>query len=69
MTTIDFITALFCQVDDHLSAVPKHPEVPLRPRAVGPVGLRPACTGVGNRALSRWCTRDDRALCPQLGLP
>jgi len=24
-TTIEFITVLFCQVDDHLSAIPKHP--------------------------------------------
>jgi len=27
-TTIDFITALFCQVDDHLAVLPKHPEGP-----------------------------------------
>ena len=24
-TTIEFITALFCQVDDQLSGLPKHP--------------------------------------------
>jgi hypothetical protein len=28
-TTIEFITALFCQVDDHLSGLPKHPEAHL----------------------------------------
>jgi hypothetical protein len=27
-TTSDFITALFCQVDDQLSGLPKHPEGP-----------------------------------------
>ena len=27
--TIDFITALFCQVDDHLAGLPKHPEAHL----------------------------------------
>jgi hypothetical protein len=25
-TTIEFITALFCQVDDQLAGLPKHPE-------------------------------------------
>jgi len=28
-TTIEFITALFCQVDDHLAGLPKHPEAHL----------------------------------------
>jgi hypothetical protein len=31
MTTIDFITALFCQVDDCLSGLPKHPDARLCP--------------------------------------
>jgi hypothetical protein len=26
MTTIDFITALFCEVDEQLHDMPKHPE-------------------------------------------
>jgi len=25
MTTVDFIIALFCQVDSHLHDIPKHP--------------------------------------------
>jgi len=25
MTTMDFITALFCQVDDQMANIPKHP--------------------------------------------
>jgi hypothetical protein len=38
-TTIEFITALFCQVDDHLSDIPKHPEAHLWPREVVTLGL------------------------------
>ena len=34
MTTLDFITDLFCQVDDHLSGLPKHPAAPLWPSEV-----------------------------------
>jgi len=65
MTTIDFITALFCQVDDHLSGLPKHPEARLWPSEVVTLGLLHALKGVGNRAFSRWLTRDYRALFPQ----
>jgi hypothetical protein len=34
-TTIEFITALFCQVEDHLPGIPKHPEAHLSPRVCG----------------------------------
>ena len=27
MTTVEFITALFCEVDEQLRAIPKHPVV------------------------------------------
>src|SRR2546428_13751105 len=46
-TTIEFITALFCQVDDHLSAIPKHPEAHLWPSEVVTLGLLHALKGVG----------------------
>src|SRR5438093_8447265 len=65
-TTIDCITALFCQVDDHLSGLPKHPEARLWPSEVGTLGLLHALKGVGNRAFYRWLTRDYRTLFPQL---
>ena len=65
-TTIEFITALFCQVDDQLAGLPKHPEARLWPSEVVTVGLLHARTGVGNRAFYRWLTRDYRALFPQL---
>ena len=34
MTTLDFITALFCQVDDHLPGLPKHPHATLWPSEI-----------------------------------
>src|SRR5881397_3325879 len=66
MITFDFITALFCQVDDHLSDIPKHPEAHLWPSEVGTLGLLHALKGVGNRAFYRWLTRDYRPLFPRL---
>ena len=58
MTTIDFITALFSEVDDQLRAIPKHPEARLWPSEVVTLGLLHALKGVGNRAFYRWLTRD-----------
>src|SRR6266702_4443605 len=66
MITIDFITALFCQVDDSLSGSSKHPEAHLWPSEVVTLGLLHALKGVGNRAFYRWLTRDYRALFPRL---
>ena len=66
MTTIEFITALFCQVDDQLAGFPKHPEAHLWPSEVVTVGLLHALKGGGNRPFYRWLTRDYRALFPQL---
>src|SRR2546425_779184 len=65
-TTIEFIAALFCQVDDHLRAIPKHPEAHLWPSEVVTLGLLHALKGVGNRAFYRWLTRDYRPLFPRL---
>ena len=65
-TTIDFITALFCQVDDHLADLPKHPEAHLWPSEVVTLGLLHALKGVGNRPFYRWLTRDYRPLFPRL---
>jgi len=66
MIPLDFITALFSQVDEQMRARPKHPEAHLWPSEVGTLGLLHALKGVGNRAFSRWLTRDSRALFPQL---
>ena len=66
MTTVEFITALFYQVDEQMRAIPKHPEARLWPSEVVTLGLLHALKGVGNRAFYRWLTRDYRALFPQL---
>src|SRR5215813_12628128 len=65
-TTIDFITALFYEVDEQLGALPKHPEAYLWPSEVVTLGLLHALKGVGNRPFYRWLTRDSRALFPHL---
>src|SRR6266568_456296 len=39
MTTLDFITALFYEVDEQLGAIPKHPEAHLWPSEVVTLGL------------------------------
>src|SRR3989441_2395835 len=66
MMTVEFITALFYEVDEQIGALPNHPEAPLGPSEVVPRGLLHALKGVGTRAFYRWLTRDYRALFPQL---
>src|SRR6266536_2187216 len=66
MTTVEFITALFYEVDEQMRAMPKHPEAHLWPSEVVTLGLLHALKGVGNRAFYRWLTRDYRPLFPQL---
>src|SRR5256885_16179186 len=66
MITLDFITALFYEVDEQLRAIPKHPEARLWPSEVVTLGLLHALKGGGNRPFYRWLTRDYRALFPQL---
>src|SRR6266852_6442328 len=61
MTTLDFITVLFYEVDEQLRTIPKHPEARLWPSEVVTLGLLHALKGVGNRAFYRWLTRDYRA--------
>src|SRR6058998_3586331 len=69
MSTVEFITALFYEVDEQLGAIPKHPEALLWPSAVVTLGLLHALKGVGNRPFYRWLTRDYRALFPRLPGP
>src|SRR5919109_209619 len=65
-TTIDFVTALFYEVDEQMGAIPKHPEAHLWPSEVVTLGLLHALKGVGNRAFYRWLKRDYRPLFPRL---
>ena len=64
MTTIDFVTALFYEVDEQIRAIPKHPEAHLWPSEVVTLGLLHALKGVGNRAFYRWLTREVVYLSP-----
>ena len=58
MTTQDFIIALFCQVDDQMTGIPKRPDAKLYPSEVRPLALLFAIKGVGGRAFYRWLQRD-----------
>ena len=66
MSTVEFITALFYEVDEQLGAIPKHPEAHLWPSEIVTLGLLHALKGGGNRAFYRWLTRDYRVLFPRL---
>ena len=66
MTTVDFIIALFYEVDEHMQDIPKHPQAVLWPSEIVTLGLLQALKGVGNRAFYRWLTRDYRAVFPRL---
>jgi hypothetical protein len=66
MTTIDFITELFCRVDDELESVQKHSQAKLYPSEVVTLGLLYALKGCGQRAFWRWLVRDYRPLFPHL---
>ena len=66
MTTEDFITELFCRVDDQMGNLPKHSQASLWPSEVVTLGLLHAIKGVGNRALYRWLSDNYRPLFPHL---
>jgi hypothetical protein len=58
VTTEDFIIELFCWVDDHMLAVPKHPQAKLYPSELVTIGLLFALKGGYFRAFYRWLVRD-----------
>lgn len=66
MPTVDFITELFCRVDDAMKDVTKHSQACLYPSEVVTLGLLFALKGVGNRAFYRWLTRDYASLFTRL---
>ena len=66
MTTEDCILALFCQVDEEMTAVPKRPDAKLSPSEVVTLALVFALKGVGTRAFSRWLIRDSPIWFPQV---
>ncbi len=66
MTTLDFITELFCRVDDAMTDVRKHSQAVLWPSEVVTLGLLHALKGAGNQAFYRWLERNYPALFPHL---
>jgi hypothetical protein len=66
MTTIDFITELFCRVDDAITNVQKHSQANLCPSETVTLGLLFAFKGGSTRAFHRWVQRDLAALFPRL---
>ena len=58
MPTGDVITALFSAIEAQLRALPPPPAAHLWPSAIVTLGLLHARKGGGNRACSRWLTRD-----------
>lgn len=66
MTTCDFITELFCRVDDVLLDIPKHSQARLYPSEVVTLGLLFALKGGSERAFYRWVLRDLLPLFPHL---
>lgn len=66
MTTIDFITELYCRIDDQMSNAKQHSQANLRPSEVVTLAILFALKGVGNRAFYRWLERDYRPLFPNL---
>jgi len=66
MTTVDFITELFCRVDEALGDLPKHPQAKLYPSEIVTMALLFALKGGGERAFYRWLERDYRPLFPHL---
>lgn len=67
MTTEDFITELFCRVDDQMKDVPSHSQDSLWPSEVVTLGLLHDIKGVSGRAFYRWLSNNYRSLFP--GLP
>jgi len=66
MTTVDFITELYCQVDDQIGHTPKHKQAKLYPSEVVTLALLYSLKGSGPRAFWRWLSRDYQPLFPRL---
>lgn len=62
MTTQEFIIAVFCEVDDRMKGVAKHPQARLWPSELVTIGLLFALKGGYFRAFYRWLARDHAVL-------
>lgn len=66
MTTVEFITELFCGIDDEMKETPKHPQSLQYASVIVTLGVVFAQKGGGRRAFYRWLERDYRPLFPKL---
>ena len=66
MSTEDFITELFCRIDDALHNEKKHSQANLFPSEIVTLGILFVIKGVGDRAFYRWVKRDLLRLFPKL---
>jgi hypothetical protein len=66
VTDEDFITELFCRVDDARLDVSKHAQAQMYPSELVTLGIVFALKGVGSRAFYRWLERNFRDLFPHL---
>jgi hypothetical protein len=66
MSTLDFITELYCRVDEAMIGVRKHSQSKLYPSEIVTLGILFTLKGVGERAFYRWLKRDHLALFPNL---
>ena len=66
MNTEDFITQLFCRIDDALSDVAKHSQATLYPSEVVTIACLFALKGGHGRAFYRWLTNNWCHLFPHL---
>ena len=55
MAIVDFITELFCRVDDAMENMPNHSQAALYPSELVTIGLLCAVKGVGGRAFYAGC--------------
>lgn len=66
MTTEEFITELYCRVDDQMQTVKQHPQAKMHPSEIVTLAMLFALKGVGARAFYRWLSRDYCPLFPNL---
>lgn len=66
MNTENFITELFCRIDDHLKDVRKHPQASLSPSEVVTLACLFVLKGRSTRAFYRWLAENWRDAFPHL---
>ena len=66
MAIVDFITELFCMVDDRMKDVPNHSQALLYPSELVTIGLLYALKGTGSRAFYRWLSHNYSDMFPRL---